>query len=751
MTNNPDPSDYPCRAQDWPSGQNGRGITYWGKESNPIEPFTLTAQSTNNDHKDMTFRFTKPRCYQTEDSCNVYFNAQPQSANSDVHLTIQFNDMTPSQDIWLSKTPGIDNRQSYEIIHTNLWRDGDAGLNHFKINNLSPYQVYISDILIVRVYQMCTLACDHTGQCNCSSNCDNINATQCPGNNCDFCRPKDTTPATYEVHHCSSGENTPADGTVESNNQRQDYPCNYDVCGGRSFTGRFLTYNDLTGLSTNDVDIQTGMDNKISFTFDWSNYSSHNYIAGDTCLFNLNQMFAHENGTCDNVPLDIYLSNSSGSIGTKIETIYLSPHAGYPQFPSIDLMKSPASSYYHDNGLNIITLVNTSDVPVYMTDDRGKNVYRIYQTRSVEAPSTPAFTQTPPATGELDYTIYFNVVSTDPQGDNITYQVDWGDGSGWQTYNYTGSGYASGTSRSFGRSWSSTGTKHIAIRAVDAAHNAFSGNLTQDIVIMAKPSVDDIFDGMGVVGFPFKLLVSASNPDPNDQSTLTYEIDWDDGNKTYPTGASGSLITPYPEHYYASASSQYNIYVKAQSHGLWSPQQGHSVYIHPQAITASAVNGATISPAGEVHVDYGDDSQTFTISVVDPQVYQISGVLVDGVSQGAISSHKFYNVTGWHTIQAVGTEIYPQPPAHYTLTVAASDQYGSVPVSVYVDSVAYEAGEDIDVVEGIHVISLDNPYYPEGSGTDWLWYWDLCPELAQSSIIINVISDLNTTAQYYLL
>ena len=66
-------------------------------------------------------------------------------------------------------------------------------------------------------------------------------------------------------------------------------------------------------------------------------------------------------------------------------------------------------------------------------------------------------------------------------------------------------------------------------------------------------------------------------------------------------------------------------------------------------ITATAGTGGSISPSGAVKVKYGAD-QTFTIK---PKTgYQIADVKVDDVSQGAISTYTFRNVTANHTISA---------------------------------------------------------------------------------------------------
>ena len=79
-------------------------------------------------------------------------------------------------------------------------------------------------------------------------------------------------------------------------------------------------------------------------------------------------------------------------------------------------------------------------------------------------------------------------------------------------------------------------------------------------------------------------------------------------------------------------------------------------------ITATAGTGGTISPAGAVAVNSGAN-QTFTIT---PNTgFQITGVIVDGTSVGAIPSYTFSNVTANHTISAAFTAIT------YTITATA--------------------------------------------------------------------------------
>ncbi len=66
-------------------------------------------------------------------------------------------------------------------------------------------------------------------------------------------------------------------------------------------------------------------------------------------------------------------------------------------------------------------------------------------------------------------------------------------------------------------------------------------------------------------------------------------------------------------------------------------------------IEATAGPGGSISPSGSVTVNEGAD-QSFTISANDG--YQVEDVVVDEVSQGAVTSYDFVNVITDHTIQA---------------------------------------------------------------------------------------------------
>ena len=75
-------------------------------------------------------------------------------------------------------------------------------------------------------------------------------------------------------------------------------------------------------------------------------------------------------------------------------------------------------------------------------------------------------------------------------------------------------------------------------------------------------------------------------------------------------------------------------------------------------IDASAGEGGTITPHGKVYVVSGG-SRTFTIAAADG--YQLTDVLVDGISVGAVDTYTFANVRKNHTIQAVFAPIDQKP------------------------------------------------------------------------------------------
>jgi outer membrane protein assembly factor BamB len=78
-----------------------------------------------------------------------------------------------------------------------------------------------------------------------------------------------------------------------------------------------------------------------------------------------------------------------------------------------------------------------------------------------QPPSTPTING--PASGKIGRTYDYTIVSTDPEGNNISYYVDWGDGtnSGWI------GPYDSGDEQTVSHTWETKGTYTIQVKAKD--------------------------------------------------------------------------------------------------------------------------------------------------------------------------------------------------------------------------------------------------------------------------------------------
>ena len=94
-------------------------------------------------------------------------------------------------------------------------------------------------------------------------------------------------------------------------------------------------------------------------------------------------------------------------------------------------------------------------------------------------------------------------------------------------------------------------------------------------------------------------------------------------------------------------------------------------------ITASANEGGTITPSGNVEVNCGDNKEF----VITPEEgYEIENVVVDGQSQGAITSYTFENVTeAGHSIEVIFNEIIVVPECNAVTNLTAQvESYGVV-------------------------------------------------------------------------
>ena len=142
-------------------------------------------------------------------------------------------------------------------------------------------------------------------------------------------------------------------------------------------------------------------------------------------------------------------------------------------------------------------------------------------------------------------------------------------------------------------------------------------------------------------------------------------------NGTVPVQAGGSqsfYITPDYGYYIVDvlvdgvsvgAVNSYTFYNVTANHTIYAvfAWGGGEITIQ-YVIDASAGEGGTITPHGKVYLVSGG-SRTFTIAAADG--YQLTDVLVDGISVGAVDTYTFTNVRKNHTIQAVFAPVDQKP------------------------------------------------------------------------------------------
>jgi hypothetical protein len=156
----------------------------------------------------------------------------------------------------------------------------------------------------------------------------------------------------------------------------------------------------------------------------------------------------------------------------------------------------------------------------------------------------------------------------------------------------------------------------------------------------------------------------------------TAELNWNTYNiTTYVdthSGVSPSNVTvgysgSQTFNFNASQGYRFNVVVDGVSQGQISSYtfsnvtEPHSINVTSvllkYTVAASADLGSTISPSGDVLVNYGG-SQLFTVQ--NKTGYKVTHVYVDDVDKGAISNYTFSNVTGNHVI-SVSSESLPAP------------------------------------------------------------------------------------------
>jgi len=155
-------------------------------------------------------------------------------------------------------------------------------------------------------------------------------------------------------------------------------------------------------------------------------------------------------------------------------------------------------------------------------------------------PAAPSLTG--PTSGVINVPYSYSVSATDPDGDNVFYFIDWGDGtnSGWF------GPYSSGQTASAQKTWSAAGTYTVRAKAKDinGVVGPWSTPLVVIILVDRPPGAPTITGPeKGKPGTPYLFTFTSSDPD---EDPVYYFIEWGDNTTSgwvgpYTSGSSAAI------------------------------------------------------------------------------------------------------------------------------------------------------------------------------------------------------------------
>jgi YVTN family beta-propeller protein len=222
------------------------------------------------------------------------------------------------------------------------------------------------------------------------------------------------------------------------------------------------------------------------------------------------------------------------------------------------------------------------------------------------------------SSGYINTLYNFTTSTTDPDGDSVSYQFDWGDGtqSDWSTLR------PSGTSIMMSKQWSQAGVYSIKARAkdIEQAISDWSDGHSITITVNNPPNVPSVPNGpaSGIIDTIYDFTTSTSDPE-ND--SISYQFDWGNGVTSTWSGfiPSGTTITMSNTW---TDSGTYAVKARAKdTKGFisnWS--NGHSIHI------VAFVNQAPNTPSTPSGPSSGiiDTTYSFTTLTTDPDGDSIS-------------------------------------------------------------------------------------------------------------------------------
>jgi len=311
-------------------------------------------------------------------------------------------------------------------------------------------------------------------------------------------------------------------------------------------------------------------------------------------------------------------------------------------------------------------------------------VLNIRPNTSPNIPPTP----TGPDSGTPGIPYEFTTTTTDPEGDDVAFKFDWGDGteSDWTSF------VPSGSSGSASHSWSGQDTYELKVKAKDIydAESGWSG--PHEIVIGQPPNTPLAPTGpdSGLPGTSYSFSASTTDPD-GDQ--VAFKFDWGDGTESDWTSFVASGSSTSKSHFW-SIEGTYDVKVKAKD--IYNAESGWSA-THPITI------GAVILEVDPSSLDFSEVGKGSS-KIMSFRAYNTGA----GILSGTINVNRNWmtvNPTSFegndNTISVtVSTEGLTESRTPYTGTITVTSNGGTKTIEVSV------------IVIPTGVVTYPNPFSP---------------------------------------
>ena len=315
-----------------------------------------------------------------------------------------------------------------------------------------------------------------------------------------------------------------------------------------------------------------------------------------------------------------------------------------------------------------------------------------------DPPLTPS-APSGPSDGIPETSYSFSSSTTDPDGNDVYYLFDWGDGS---NSSWLGP-YASGASVSAAHSWFTAGLHDVRVKAKDIWDDESEWSSVSSFEIIDDPPGDPVAPSGPVSGYhsvSYSYSTSAvTDPDGDD---VEYQFDWGDGNvSAWSSSLSASYVWAVP--------GTYDVSVMARD--IYGAQSASS-----PALTVVMGNRAPITPGkptgpqgGAVGIEYSFIGAT-SDPEDDPMQYQFDW------GDGSLSdwSEDYQQDYIW---EQSGT-FFVRMRARDSWNVSEWSPSRSVEIT---DAVVVDAGGPYEVVEG-QVLEFSGSV--SGGASPFRWVWD---------------------------